>query len=108
MPKTDLAHTFGFIGGIITLIVGIIAIISPIAFIKVFEVQNIYLGIWGAGCGILILVGAAMEAKEIKSKVGAIIMTIFGAFGLITFLYSIWVIGPALALIGGIIALARK
>ena len=106
MPKNDIAHTLGFVGGVITLIVGIIAIIYGTTIINTFAVWGIYLGIWGTGCGILMLVGAAMERKEIKSKVGAILMTIFGALGLITL--QGWIIGPALALIGGIIALIRK
>lgn len=106
MVKKHTEYLIGLVGGIITLVVGILSIIFGAIWFSQFQNLGIYLGIWGTGCGILILVGAAMFKRDNKTLVGPLLMLIFGILGVITL--QGWIIGPVLAIIAAILAIANK
>ena len=104
--KKHTEYMLGIIAGVITLIVGILEIIFGTIWISVFNNLGIYLGIWGAGCGVLILVGAYMFNKDHKALTGPLLMLIFGIAGVISL--QGWIIGPALAIISSAMIIAKK
>ena len=107
MVTKHTEYLMALIGGLITLIVGIIATIYGAIFVSVFQTMGIYMGIWGMACGILIILGAYMFKSEKGSdRVGLLLMLIFGIGGVITL--QGWIIGPALAIVAAALAFAKK
>jgi hypothetical protein len=106
MVTKHTEYLMGLIGGIITFVVGIIATIFGALWVSIFEKVGVFLGIWGMGCGILIIIGAYIFKKEKKTKVGILLMLIFGIAGLITL--QGWIIGPVLAIIAAVLALVKR
>lgn len=126
MQSKEKGTTAGFIialiGGIITLIIGILYVFargSPSLIEEVMaqfpqelevsmeEIESLLLafGLWGIFCGgIGILSGFLMRGKRIT--VGAILAIIFGVLGLLTG-QGIF-IGSILILVGGIIGLVKR
>ena len=106
MVTKHTEYVMGLVGGIITLVVGILSLIFGALWVSVFKNLGIFLGIWGIGCGILIIIGALMFKNDTKSKAGALLMLIFGIAGVITL--QGWLIGPILAIIAGALGLSKK
>lgn len=99
-------YMLGLVGGIITLAVGVIATIFGALWFSIFKNVGVFLGIWGIGCGVMIIIGAQIFRKETKTKVGMLLLLIFGIAGVITL--QGWIIGPVLAIIAAALALAKK
>ena len=106
--KLRTAHLLGLLGGIITLVLGVIFMVvgSQAAMIEEFGRLGIYYGIWTIGIGILLLIGAALVLKEKGTRVGAILLIIFGVAGGVTL--AGWIAGPVLGLIGGLGAVKKR
>ena len=106
--KIRTIHSIGLLGGLITSVLGAIALFvgSRAVMIEQFGRLGIYYGIWTIGIGILLLVGTSLVQKEKRSKVGAILLIIFGIAGMATL--TGWFVGPLLGLIAGISAIKRK
>lgn len=107
MVSKHTEYFLGLIGGIITVIIGLITLIYGAIFIDVFKNIGIYLGIWGIACGILIIYGSYyFNSEKGSDKVGLLLMLIFGIAGVVTL--QGWIIGPALAIIASVLAFAKK
>ena len=96
----------GLIGGLVVLAAGIIELIFGTLWFSLFQKLGIYLGIWGIGCGIMIIVGAFSFKREEKTKIGILLMLIFGIAGAVTL--QGWLAGPILAIIAAALALAKR
>ena len=106
MVKKHTEYLVAFIGGIITLIVGVLELIFGAIWMSVFSTLGIYLGLAGIIMGIMIIIGSKMFKNDEKSNSGPLLILIFGIIGVITF--QGWFIGPILAIIASILILANK
>ena len=106
MVKKHTEYLIALVGGIITLVVGILELIFGTLWFSVFQNLGIYLGIAGMIIGVMIIIGAQMFKKDEKSITGALLMLIFGIVGIISL--QGWIVGPALAIIAAILIMANK
>lgn len=86
----------GLIGGIFTILIAIIILF------KLRGTMEIVFGIWGLAVGIVLILSSVFLKNEEKHNLGSILLIVFSALGLIT-LQGL-VVGPAIALIGGILS----
>ena len=106
MVKKHTEYLMALVGGIVTLVVGILELIFGALWFSVFQNLGIYLGIAGIIIGVMIIVGAQMFKRDEKSITGALLMLIFGVVGIISL--QGWVVGPVLAVIAAVLILANK
>lgn len=103
LAKSKIPIVLGLIGGIITALIGLIALILEI---RSAATTGILLGIWGILCGGLMIYGSTLLRVEDKFKLGSILLIVFSALALITLQGLI--IGPVIGLIGGILTQTKK
>ena len=96
----------GLIGGLVVFAAGILELIFGALWFSLFQKLGIYLGIWGIGCGIMIMLGAFSFRREEKTKAGILLMLIFGIAGVVTL--QGWLVGPILAIVAAALALAKR
>jgi hypothetical protein len=106
--KIRTIHLLGLLGGIITVVLGAIALIvgSRAVMLEQFGKLGVYYGIWTLGVGILLLIGTWLIPKERGTRVGAILLIVFGVAGVVTL--TGWIAGPLLGLIAGVAAVKKK
>lgn len=106
-PKQkDIATTLVTVGGVITLVVGILeALIGALLTLFALGIGGI-IGVWGILCGAILLWSARMMRRSDDAKAGAALAMVFSVLALIS-LQGV-VVGPVLALAGGIVKLFGK